>query len=72
MTGAGLEIFDSKDLHAGDRVYVEYGAFKGLTGELVELKGKWRFVVRLDCLGKVDRVGDPRSVFKGGVGPCLR
>ena len=46
-----LEAVDVQFL-PGDRVYIDYGALKGLGGELVTYRGKKRVLIRIDEIGK--------------------
>ncbi|MGQ1911620.1 UpxY family transcription antiterminator [Marinifilum sp. RC60d5] len=43
--------FSSADLKAGDRVEVICGSLKGATGEITQIRGRHRLVLRFDSLG---------------------
>lgn len=43
--------FSTGEFHPGDRVEVKLGRLTGLTGELVEIRGKYKIAVRLEHFG---------------------
>ena len=45
--------FTGENLAVGDRVEVIKGKLKGLTGELIERQGEYKFLIRLDKFGCV-------------------
>ena len=52
------------NLKKGDSIIVENGVFEGLIGELIEINGKHRVIVRIEALGDLIEVNIPMSHIK--------
>ncbi len=46
-----MEVTNSGAIQPGDWVEIEEGPFRGIQGEVVQVRGKNRFVIRIDAIG---------------------
>jgi len=61
-----LESVEEKFLQ-GDEVTIDYGPMKGITGELVDYRGKKRILIRINEIGKNLVIEVPLSHIKKSV-----
>ncbi len=46
-----LEVRNSREIQPGDQVEIAEGPFRGIRGEVVQIRGKERFLVRIEAIG---------------------
>ena len=59
-----FKFINKSSLKKGDSIIVEKGVFEGLIGELLEINGKHRVIVRIEALGDLIEVNIPMSHIK--------